>query len=408
MVDATMYGVNQKVAKADALNSHAEGRVSLDARNDTEYGMARTFIRIAWVRSSGSDDNSGSQPRRGQWFNGLSQSYGALQTGFQASNAFVQLGGFTAGRTESQAWVGPTLQQRTATVGSNGRVNLLQYTAALGSGMSLTGAVEDAAELRNGIFGAAPTAGLTYTTVASTATTAAGSTTQGTGGDTNNISNRFPDAIASFDVSQAWGTFKLAGVLHNVQPQDNVGVDSKTGWAGMTQTKILLPSLAAGDNILFHGAYGVGTTGRTFGNVVTDTNPTNASATMNVLSVGVYDGVQLNNTLSLSKSYSFGAQFQHYFTPTVSAYVAGNYAAVSYGANATKTVGLSGKLPHDFSMMAAELGVIWTPVAGLEINPSVAYGKATLKVAEVDGFNSAKNLKSDDQYGVRLRVARSF
>jgi hypothetical protein len=287
-------------------------------------------------------------------------------------------------------------------------VNLIQYTAALGSGMSLTGAVEDAAELRNGIFGAAPTAGLTYTTAASTAAAAAGNVTQGTGGDTNNISNRLPDAIASFDVSQAWGTFKLAGVLHNVQPQDNVGVDSKTGWAGMAQAKILLPSLAAGDNILFHGAYGVGASGRTFGNFVTDTNPTNASNAFQLMSVGVYDGVQLNNTLSLSKSYSFGAQFQHYFTPTVSAYVAGNYAAVDYGSNANKTVGTSGKLPHDFNTYTSELGVIWTPIAGLEINPSVAYAKITLKVAEANSFNSAKTLKSDDQYAVRLRVARSF
>ena len=59
-------------------------------------------------------------------------------------------------------------------------------------------------------------------------------------------------------------------------------------------------------------------------------------------------------------------------------------------------------------MYTAELGVIWTPVAGLEVNPSVAYGKATAKVALVDSFNSAKTLKSDDQYVARLRVARSF
>ena len=423
-VDATMYGVNQHhqgangalnsgangPAKADNLNSHAEGRVSLDARDQTEYGMARTFVRIAWVRSSGSDDNSGSQPRRGQWFNGLSQSNGTLQTGFQASNAFVSLGGFTAGRTESMAWVGPSLMQTTAIVPSNGRVNLVQYTASLGSGMSLTGAVEDAAELRNGTFGTLPTAGLSYRTVASTLTPLYKQSPieQGTGGDSTNISNNFPDAVASFDVAQAWGTAKLAAVYHNVAAQSDTGVSSKAGYAGMASVKINLPMLAAGDTILFHGAYALGATGRTYGNAVTDSNPQNSSAAQGMMGVGVYDSVvdNVNRTQILSKSWSVGAEFRHFFAPTVSAYVSGNYASIDYGRARVLVDGLSGAYPQNFQHWASELGVIWSPVTGLEINPSVAYRKLSTDRA-IPGYNSV-NIKSDDQYTVRLRVARSF
>ena len=82
----------------DAVNSHVEARVYLDARDNTEFGLLRTFARLDWIRSSGSDDNSGSQPRRGQMFSG-SGNYANVQTGFSAAEAYVQLGGILVGRT---------------------------------------------------------------------------------------------------------------------------------------------------------------------------------------------------------------------------------------------------------------------------------------------------------------------
>ena len=397
----------------------------VDARDNTEYGMARAYFRMQWVRSSGSDDNSGSQPRRGQWFGnntGIPTGGAAsnLQTGFQASSAFVQLGGFTAGRLESYAGPNLSLNQTTLVQPSNGRVNMFAYTASLGNGMTVTGAVEDAAELRSGIAGA----------INANQSVVGGAYGAANAANTNSptVSN-VPDLVASFDVSQAWGTAKVAGVWHHVSTNPTDGVGSKEGYAVVGHTKINLPMIAAGDNIQFLAAYGLGTTGRTVGGNATDTgNNANASWGLGNAGWGQYDGVVYNattggayavggaNRLSLSTSWVLGAQFQHFFAPTVSAYVSGSYAAIDYStaAKAAAVVAASGadpRNPRNGIMYGVELGLIWTPVAGLEISPSVAYkradmDKAPFAVCPTSGYKVDKC--SDDYYTGRIRVSRSF
>jgi hypothetical protein len=389
----------------DAVNSHEELRIFLDARDTTEYGMLRTFARIQWARSSGSDDNSGSQPRRGQMFAG-SGSYANLQTGFYGSEAFVQLGGALFGRTTSFAWVGAPSLQFTTQNPSNGRVNQVAYTASLGNGMSLTAGIEDAAELREGTF----------------------ATTDGTAANSKAVltpANSAPDAIASFDVSQGWGSVKVAGVLHEVYvskytagAQTDSGASAKTGYAGMAGAKINLPMIAAGDYVYGYAAYALGALGRTLGNTATDTANSaaaaagaggNASFGMGNATWGGYDAI-VNTTsgaVTLSKSYSFGGEFKHYFAPTVAAYVGGSFGAVNYG-SAKMGASTSGLAAHNANMWGAALGLIWSPVAGLEINPEVAYRKANI-TSDAGVTNGNKTgVKSDDQYIGRLRVARSF
>ena len=389
----------------DAVNTHATARVFLDARDSTEYGVLRTFARIQWDRSSGSDDNSGSQPRRGQMFAGTG-SYANLQTGFYGSEAFIQLGGALFGRTTSSAWVGNPSTQFTTQGPSNGRVNQVAYTASLGNGMSLTAAVEDAAELREGTF-------------ATTTGASAGGVAVLT------PANSAPDGVASFDVAQSWGTVKVAGVLHEVYvpkytagAQTDSGASAKTGYAFMSGVKINLPMIAAGDFIYGYATYGVGAMGRTLGNTATDTANSaaaaagaggNASFGMGNATWGGYDAI-VNTTsgaVTLSKSYSFGGQFTHYFAPTVAAYVGGSFGAVNYG-SAKMSASTSGLAAHNANMWGAALGLIWSPVAGLEINPEVAYRKSNI-TSDTGIVNGNKTgVKSDDQYIGRLRVARSF
>ena len=378
----------------DGVNSHATARVFLDARDSTEYGVLRTFARIQWDRSSGSDDNSGSQPRRGQMFAGAGGNYSNLQTGFYGSEAFVQLGGALFGRTTSFAWVGNPSTQFTTQGPSNGRVNQFAYTAALGNGMSLTAAIEDAAELREGIYN-------DNLAVAAAA-------------------NKVPDGVASFDVAQSWGSLKLAGVVHQViapAPDANLDASNKTGYAGLLGAKVNLPMIAAGDYVYAYGAYAVGAMGRTLGNTATDTANSgvasgtaaggNASFGLGNATWGGYDAVvDANGALKLSTSYSFGGQFTHYFAPTVQAYVGGSFGAVRYGST-KMSANVSGVAPHDANMWGVALGVIWSPISGLEINPEVAYRKAniTSDTGITNGWKTG--VKSDDQYIGRLRVARS-
>ncbi len=383
----TAYGYGTTVWRQanDAVNSAAAFTVYLDARDNTEYGMLRTYARLGYARSSGGDDNSGSQPRRGQWFTG-NGGYANLQTGFSGSQAFIQIGGFLAGRTSSFASAGLSAAQFTTQNPSSGNVNQFAYTASLGNGMSITGAIEDAAELRQGLSGIT------------------------TGANFTGVPNRTPDGVVSFDVSQAWGSVKVAGVVHEVHVAGrDTTASSKTGYALMGATKINLPSIAAGDNLQVFGAYGVGAAGRVIGNTATDTaNGTGGNYSYGVgrTNGGLYDGVQSATNLTLTKSYSYGAQFQHFFAPKVSAYVAGSYGKLDIPGSVQNTTTL-----RDIAVWGVGLGVIWSPVAGLEINPEVAYRKATSSDVDVGSANAkaeGSSLKSDDSMTYRLRIARSF
>jgi len=405
----------------DTVNDHAEARIFLDARDNTEFGLLRTFARLTWIRSSGSDDNSGSQPRRAQYFSG-SGSYSAVQTGFSTAEAYIQLGGALVGRTTSFASVGAPSLQYTTMQPSSGRVNQIAYTASLGNGMSLSAVVEDAAELREGTFVSNYTAanqtynGVTYT-----------NGNGGTSYDVTTPANNMPDGVVSFDVAQSWGTVKLAGVLHQVYvpgyTSDNslnsdLGRSSKTGFAGMSQVKINLPMIAAGDYATVYGAYANGALGRTIGNVATDT----ANSALSAVGVGGnnsfglgdarwagYDATVNTTTglVKLSTSFSLGGEFKHYFTPSVAAYLGGTYGAIRYGSG-KQSSSISEFAPHDANMWGVALGAVWSPVSGLEINPEVAYRKSNISGGNgvVDG--NKQGVKNDDQYIGRIRVARSF
>ena len=169
-----------------------------------------------------------------------------------------------------------------------------------------------------------------------------------------------------------------------------------------------MPMIAAGDYIQLFGAYGVGASGRVLGNTATDTtNLQNASFGLGNAAWGLYDAVVVNNSLELSKSYSFGAEFKHYFAPTVAAYVGGTFGAINYG-QGRNNASTSGQDPHNANLWGTAIGLIWSPVSGLEINPEVAYRKANV-TSDTGLINGNKTgVKSDDQYIGRLRIARSF
>ena len=410
-VEAVGYVPTATTKGTDSVNSHAQGRVTVDARDTTEYGLLRTFVRLDYIRSSGSDDNSGSWPRRGQTIVGGSKGYGNLQTSFGGSEAYIQFGGLTAGRLVTSSFTGLSRVQWTTAGPGTGRVNEIAYTAALGGGVSVTAAIEDAAEMREAIWGS----NNSWTGKPSVGTAYLGSlNTWPTTGNTV-IPNNVPDGVLTVDVAQAWGTAKLSGVYHNVKPdQLTTGDNSKTGYAVTGAVKINLPMIAAGDNFQAFGSYGEGAVGRVLGNVMTDTNPSNGSYGFGRNTIGAYDGYVRGGHLNLATAYAVGAQLEHYFAPTVSTYLAGSWGKVSYGtgnctsqaACAAADPAAAGNGPNGGTMWTAGVGVIWSPTTGLEINPEVYYRKSIQKVGNAS--EGVVTSASDDQIGVKIRVARSF
>ena len=113
----------------DALGFRVRGRIQLDHRQATAYGLLRTFIRFEITRDSGS-------------FFGQT---GSIGTTPDVAQAFIQFGGLTAGRTTSffDNPDLPTTHMGTLRFSDAPDVNVLAYTYSFGNGFSATFSLED-------------------------------------------------------------------------------------------------------------------------------------------------------------------------------------------------------------------------------------------------------------------------
>jgi hypothetical protein len=98
------------------------------------------------------------------------------------------------------------------------------------------------------------------------------------------------------------------------------------------------------------------------------------------------------------------AEFTHYFTPTVAAFVGGSYAKLDWdsAAQALNTVN-----QNPTSVYTAYLGAIWSPVKGFRIVPEVNYSKVTGKYA-MPASGAEPSSKSLDSWQGRIQVRRDF
>ena len=118
----------------DAIGFRARGRLNLDARTATAYGMLRTYIRMEITRSSGA-------------YTG-----GDIVTSTNIAQAFIQFGGLTAGRAVSffthPDLPAPNFGDLRFDDPTNAEVDLLAYTFSFGNGFSATLSLENGIERR--------------------------------------------------------------------------------------------------------------------------------------------------------------------------------------------------------------------------------------------------------------------
>lgn len=124
-------GSNWDARTDESTRMRARGYLNFDSRTNTEYGLLRTYV-AAWSTT----DNNGASD-------------------FYLDEAFIQLGGFVAGRTASyfqfytgDNW-GAALDQGFA---DYGETNLFAYTAQFGNGLSASVSVEHGDGKRGQIF----------------------------------------------------------------------------------------------------------------------------------------------------------------------------------------------------------------------------------------------------------------
>ncbi|WP_029058438.1 porin [Stappia stellulata] len=319
----------------DSTGMRARGYMNFDSRTNTEYGLLRTYV-AAYITV----DNSGG-------------------AGLTLDEAFIQLGGFVAGRTGSyfdfytgDNW-GSVLNQGFA---DNGDVNLFAYTFQFGNGFSASASVEVGSDRRANIFALGlPAAGFGY------------------GGD------KVPDFVANLRVDQGWGSAQLMGALHHVYgvapgfAPVSTG-KGKLGWAIGAGATFNLPMIAAGDSFSIQAAYSQGAVGYVNANF--------ANAAFSDASYTAAGG------LKLSSAWGIGAGFTHFWTPAISSSLTANYSRLDQAAGGA-----------DFNEINVQGNVGWRPVSGLYVGAELEYRNRDFRAA---------GAASDDALVGILRVQRTF
>jgi hypothetical protein len=368
---------------------------SFDAREQTEYGLLRSYARTGIQWSSGDSVNSGSN----------AVAY--------IDRAFLQLGGLTAGRTVSffDIYSFSLHSFQTNIIGSDTGgtgINLFAYTADIGGGLSATVSAEEHSSRSKPIINTIGTAG--FLNLNNNAGGAPGNL--GTGTFTSQAGQTLPNFVSDIRLDQAWGTVQASAALANVSSAyystnttaagggsalvigggasgvESFGhPDDKLGYAGSIGTVLNLPT-AKGDTfgaqfVVSKGAAAYAGQGQSTFNVVRGSN-----IGMGFVTDAVYGGA--GSQLDLTDAWSVTAGVEHYWTPKLRTSLYGGLENVSYNADAKATLcrGLAaggagsvanaggftpGHCDPNFSFWQIGSRTVWSPVRDLDVGLDVLY-----------------------------------
>ncbi len=387
-------------AGASGSGFREQGRLLLDARTNSEWGVVRAFTRIDIAKRTGTS-RSGSQIRQGNAFENAGSTSidtaGKVETFINIDAAFVQFAGFTAGRlTSFYDFEGTSLSWFGVNGSKLGPTNLVAYTATFGAGFSATVSVEDNLEARNRVF--TPTSPFNPA------------------GNAINYGNQaLPDIVGALRVDQAWGSAQLSGALHQLYysntsltgtgaaaPAITTGSlgagshpSSDYGFAVQGGVKINLPFIKPGDALYLQGSYVKGALSYIIGGGCGQDSPAQCSFTDNT-NVPTYDAYATRTAAGgfntkLTTAYNGVVGFTHYWTPTIRSNLNGSYTRFDYG----KSTGLS-----DGNLYFAAFNTIWSPIKDLDIGAEVFYFNLHSSIAST--------IKNDDQWQFRMRIQRDF
>jgi hypothetical protein len=389
-------------------------QISFDARTQTEYGTLRSFTRLGMQYSS---------------TNG-----GTIDGQIYFDRAFIQLGGFTFGKTLSfyDAFSGGYASFTTlvGAADSGNGINTAAYTAQFGNGFTGTVGIEDASWRRAGIW----------------------STVDNTYVPGNLLTSRYggqqmPNIIGNLRVDQAWGTAQLSAVLQQVRAnyyqtlggatylEGNGHPDDEFGFAVQGAVQVKLP-WAAGDTFTVQASYGEGATAYVFGNSNGKSNLGLYSGNNEVFSGLLVDGVYgQNGNIELTKIFGLNAGIEHYWTPNLRTSVFGAYLNVDFNGNASALICSSSPFLSagavqagcnpDWTMYQIGTRTVWNPVKNLDVGLELLYTKFesdsagttmnlgansdTLKSLNGIGkANGTYNVADQDVFSGFVRIQRNF
>ncbi|WP_114943570.1 porin [Microvirga calopogonii] len=405
----------------DTIGFRGRGRINLDARTLTAYGMLRTYIRMEMTRNTGA--------------------YGFSSTSPEISQAFVQFGGLTAGRAvsffTSPDLPAPNFGDLKFDDPSNAEVNLFAYTFSFGNGLSATLSFEDGTErqinndLNFPLFGS----GSAFPAFGPIASTYGG--------------ERMPDVVANIRYKGTWGEVQLSGALHQIRDvaaglttvngvtvpvlnpvtglPNPTYADTEYGFAVAALGYANVPALGVGDAVWMMATYTDGAIG--YLNAGQSEPISNGFVSAGPLSMPFTDAFvdPFTGEFRTNKAYAIAGGLNHNWSPTWQTNVFGSWmrfdapgvaqytvpatAATIAAGTAGTTTGLV-----DFDEIRVGANVIWTPVKDFLIGVEALYIRVDprervavpLTTASGDPTGTFRPAGSEDTWEGRLRVQRDF
>jgi hypothetical protein len=381
--------VNNRITSNSTWRSR--GYVTVDARNQTEYGTVRGYLAVGLSTSNVGTDNASNT--------------------FSANRAFIQWAGFTFGLAQSfyDFYSTPATSYwgsfPSSDTGDSGWM-VAGYTAQFGNGLSAT----LAAEMRR----------MTQI-VGSQGTIAPTATFPGNYGGF-----QAPDLVGNLRIDQAWGSAQAMGALHLLNAGTASHPNDKYGFVVGAGIKLNAPMISQGDYLQAQINYTQGATRYIF-----QTPNTNwAKAQGQDQGFGVLaDAAYLNaSDLEMTTAWGVNAAYEHFWNPRWRSSLYGGYAAVSYNDHGNGIVCIfeaagsgSGTAPvvvpgcdNDWSTWWLGSRTQWNVTKDFYLGVDVMYSKlltASLPNDSPNGFTSiggADRLSDVDNWQFRFRVHRDF
>jgi Porin subfamily len=399
--EPAINGANAQFFRAgDRIDTRARAGLSLDAREQTEYGTLRAYLLAGWQYTSNDAPTlslpgtavptAGGAPVPGVTPNGNNNLY--------LARAFVQYAGFTAGKAISAFDFFDTARYSLQTnfayqdLGRFG-INTFTYTAQFGNGWTASLGLEDGSFYARPIkdLNAAPPAGVIAGFGTFFPILASGGPTNS---PWNNAGLLVPDIAGNMRVDQTWGAAQIMGALHDVRASTYnatangviAGVAHPAdawGWVVGAGMRVNLPS--PGDSFDIQTQYCRGWSGRCI---------INSSARLadqafglvnsGTIGLGWVDEAFMANSastgatqLQLPAAWNVYAGIQHYWIAELRTSLCGGYVNYRAESSAVDTLVCAANRfgPGCADWAAWQIGsrTLWNPVKNLDIGVDVQY-----------------------------------
>jgi porin-like protein len=361
--------------RTNDVDYRVRGALSIDARDQTEYGTLRSYFRIGVNQTTPADGTGGAV----FW-----------------DRAFIQFAGFTVGKAQSffdtVTYGGAYSYHNVRTVSDTGASgwNIWAYTAQFGNGFSGTLSLEDPNRNRTVIEGTSSVAAFPAS-IAITTDNAFGAQSA-----TNN-GFRMPDVILNLRWDQTWGYVSVSGALHDLAGAyygfaNNVANGHPTDKKGWAVGAGALFNLAGGDKFGINGQYSEGAAGygSALGQVWSILKP-GTSIGIGFQADGVFD---TGREIELTRVWNIIAFYEHVWNPRWKTSVYGGYVKTDYNEAATNII--NSHLPGAAGTLVCGVpvaGAVWPPLGiapgtGNSCNPDFDF----YQVGTRTQWNPAPNL----------------